>query len=62
MPRRSTVRRSDEPFLLAMRLLRDELPSFDVYPLTLPAIRRLQELALGFMRSRRSSRSGAVLT
>jgi predicted ATPase len=29
-----------------MRLLREEIPSFDVYPFSLPAIRSLQELAL----------------
>jgi predicted ATPase len=46
MPRRTTARRSDEPFLLAMRLLRDQVPSFDVYPFLLPAIRSLQELPL----------------
>ena len=46
MPRRPTPRRSDEPFLLAMRLLRDEVPSFDVYPFALPAIRSLGELPL----------------
>lgn len=46
MPRRPTSRRSDEPFLLAMRLLRDEVPSFDLYPFALPAIRSLAELPL----------------
>ncbi len=46
MPRRPTASRSNEPFLLAMRLLRDEVPSFDVYPFALPAIRSLNELPL----------------
>jgi predicted ATPase len=46
MPRRSTSRRSNEPFLLAMRLLRDEVPSFDRYPFHLPAIRSLGKLPL----------------
>ena len=44
MPRRTMVRRSTEPFLLALRLLRDEVPSFDVYPFQLPFLRTLHEL------------------
>ena len=46
MPRRKTAFHSNEPFLLAMRLLRDTVPSFDVYPFALPAIRSLDELPL----------------
>jgi predicted ATPase len=46
MPRRSTARRSSEPFLLGMRLLRDEVPSFDVYPFSLPLLRAFYELPL----------------
>ena len=46
MPRRTTSPRPNDPFLLAMRLLRDEVPSFDVYPFSLPVVRGLHELPL----------------
>jgi predicted ATPase len=46
MPRRRTASQSNEPFLLAMRLLRDEVPSFKEHPFQLPAIRSLHELPL----------------
>jgi hypothetical protein len=46
MPRRTTSPRPNDPFLLAMRLLREEVPSFDVYPFNLPVVRGLHELPL----------------
>jgi hypothetical protein len=46
MPRRRTAPRSNEPFLLAMRLLRDDVPTFDIYPFSLPVVRGLRELPL----------------
>ena len=46
MPRRTTSPRPNDPFLLAMRLLRDDVPSFDVYPFSLPVVRGLHELPL----------------
>jgi len=39
-------RRVDGLFIRALALKRDEIESFDVYPFSIPAIRRLDELAL----------------
>src|SRR5438876_7122185 len=39
-------RRADDLFVRALVLKRDEVESFDVYPFSIPAIRRLDELAL----------------
>jgi predicted ATPase len=36
-----------EPFIRAVVVKRDEVPSFDDYPFSIPAIRELNELALG---------------
>jgi predicted ATPase len=36
--------REPEPFLLAMRLLRDEVSSFERYPFSIPSVRSLHEL------------------
>src|SRR5438876_8553706 len=39
-------RRADDLFVRALVLKQDEVESFDVYPFSIPAIRRLDELAL----------------
>ena len=38
--------RSSTGFLRAVRLLRDQVPGFDAYPFSIPAIRQLDELDL----------------
>lgn len=38
--------RSSEPFLREIALLRDNVPAWDRYPFTIPAVRRLDTLAL----------------
>src|SRR5262245_7116153 len=39
---------SSRRFLLSVRLLRDEVRSFDEYPYSVPAVRHLDELATDF--------------
>ncbi|WP_210023312.1 MULTISPECIES: AAA family ATPase [unclassified Paenibacillus] len=43
---RCTVLREKDPYLRSMEFLRDQIPSFNIYPFDLPALRKLSSLPL----------------
>src|SRR5687767_8255447 len=44
--RRVPAQRDSRGFVISVRLLRDEVPSFETFPFSIPAVRELDELEL----------------